>query len=321
MSCVTRHDPAPTAIGHVTAQTRSVGALLKVAAMSPFKGGGASADGVETPGQLVSVQLPPLPSGLLAAYCQWTGGLDADAVPAHLFPQWTFPPMISALSVLPFPMTAVLNQGCRIESHAPLPKNETLNCTAQLTELLQEESKIKITTKISTGTASAPNALDAFVYAVIPQPKKGKSPAGAGGATKPPPAKREPARVPAGAVVVSEHALLANSGLHYAYVSGDFNPIHWIPPYARMAGFKSVILHGFAQMALMSEALVRARCGGDAALLRVLDVRFIAPLVLPNTMQVHVCDADSTIYVTTEGGKVHMIGSFEYHAKPPLSKL
>jgi acyl dehydratase len=98
---------------------------------------------------------------------------------------------------------------------------------------------------------------------------------------------------------------------------------------ARLSGFKSVILHGFAQMAIMAESLLANRCGcgpgGDPRELRVLDVRFIAPLVLPNEIEVHVSDSDSTIYVTSQAGKlVHMVGSFDLGpaaAIHPVAKL
>jgi acyl dehydratase len=43
---------------------------------------------------------------------------------------------------------------------------------------------------------------------------------------------------------VGVHALSGSSGRHYAFLSGDFNPIHWITPAAKAAGFRSCILHG-----------------------------------------------------------------------------
>ena len=74
--------------------------------------------------------------------------------------------------------------------------------------------------------------------------------------------------------------------------------------------------HGFAQMALVQEALVRSRCGGDTALLVVLDVRFVAPLLLPGKMRVLVDDATSKVFATNEAGDITMIGSFELKEAP-----
>ena len=47
-----------------------------------------------------------MPAGLLAAYVQWCGCSAEEAggspkfVPAHLFPQWSFPAMAQALACL-----------------------------------------------------------------------------------------------------------------------------------------------------------------------------------------------------------------------------
>jgi len=216
--------------------------------------------------------------------------------------------MIRALSALPFPMTAVLNQGCRLEMHGPLPVGEPMQCTAQLVALEREPSKIKITTKITTATRRAGLACTATVYAVIPQ-KAPRSDSSTGIASAAPQSPRQPAVVPADAAIVSQHGLQGASGRHYAFLSGDFNPIHWIPPLAKMSGFKSCILHGFAQMALVQEDLQRRL--GDAIKLKTIDVRFVSPLLLPGTMSVHVSDTTSTVYVTDEMGRVTLVGSFE----------
>jgi acyl dehydratase len=41
----------------------------------------------------------------------------------------------------------------------------------------------------------------------------------------------------------------------YAGASGDFNPIHYDEPFARAAGFPSVIAHGMLSMAFFGELL------------------------------------------------------------------
>jgi acyl dehydratase len=209
-------------------------------------------------------------------------------------------------------MTSVLNQGCRLEVHAVLPVGEAMQCTAQLVELEREPRKIKVTTKITTATRSGGLACTAYVYAVIPQKASSSEP------PREQKEAREPAAVPAGAVQVAEHALLAAAGRHYAYLSGDFNPIHWIHPLAKMSGFPTCILHGFAQMALVQEDLVRSRCHGDAGQLEVLDVRFVSPLVLGAgaAMAVHVDDASSAVLVTDgDKGAVTVVGTFELRGR------
>jgi len=306
-----RHDPSPASISHVLSQGPSLWALLKVALGAPFKSAATeeSIANIQVPGPLVVSQLPCVPVNLLADYAKWAGSdPSASVVPAHLFPQWTFAPMAAALAPLPFAMTLVINQGFKLEMHGPVPVGEPMEVTAQLWEVVRLPGKIKITTKITTATKSAGPAYTAYVYAIVPQksPKKDVE--------EPPKPKREPAQLPVTAECISAHAIDGSSGRHYAYLSGDFNPIHWISAYAKMSGFKEVILHGFAQSALMHESLVRSRCGGDPAGLTMLDVRFVAPLVMPGEMSVHVDDASSSVFVTNASGAITMIGNFEMNA-------
>ena len=211
-------------------------------------------------------------------------------------------PLLVTRCLCPAAVTAALIQGCRLEIQSPLPHGEPLDCTAQLWELHAEPRKIRVTCKIVTGTRTAPAAVTAYIYGVVPIQNKAQERGGSKSERKAP-------RVPVGARLVSQHRLTASSGLHYACLTGDFNPIHWHSAYAKMSGFPNVILHGFAQMALVAEALVKGCCGGDPAQLRVLDVRFVAPVVLPGVVVVLVDDAAGAVYLSNaEGNVVHVVG-------------
>jgi acyl dehydratase len=59
----------------------------------------------------------------------------------------------------------------------------------------------------------------------------------------------------------------------YAGASGDFNPIHIDPEFARAVGLPGNILHGLYGMALAARASVSA-AGGDPRALRRLSVQF-----------------------------------------------
>jgi acyl dehydratase len=59
----------------------------------------------------------------------------------------------------------------------------------------------------------------------------------------------------------------------YAGASGDFNPIHIDPEFARQVGLPSTILHGLYTMALVARANTAA-AGGDPVALRRLSVQF-----------------------------------------------
>jgi len=241
-------------------------------------GGGS----IETPGLKVTGTLAPRSETLLSAYSSWTGANPSaysGVVPPHLFPQWGFPLMAKALRGLPYKMTKVLNQGCRLEVKAALPSNEPLVVAAWLSEVREEAHRVRITSRIVTGTASTPECLVADVYAVVPT---GKKPAGDG--------KRSPPVVPDGHRLLTERSWSRRSGLDFALLTGDFNPIHWVGPYAKVAGFKSVILHGFASMALAWEAIVNEELGGDPDKMKWMDLRFVRPQILPGHCGVYVGD-------------------------------
>jgi acyl dehydratase len=59
----------------------------------------------------------------------------------------------------------------------------------------------------------------------------------------------------------------------YAGASGDFNPIHIDPEFAKAVGLPGSILHGLYSMALVARANVAA-AGGDPRSLKRLSVQF-----------------------------------------------
>jgi acyl dehydratase len=59
----------------------------------------------------------------------------------------------------------------------------------------------------------------------------------------------------------------------YAGASGDFNPIHIDPEFAKAVGLPNTILHGLYMMGLTARAATEA-AGGDPASLKRLSVQF-----------------------------------------------
>jgi acyl dehydratase len=59
----------------------------------------------------------------------------------------------------------------------------------------------------------------------------------------------------------------------YAGVSGDFNPIHIDPEFAKMVGLPGSILHGLYVMGLVAKASA-GTAGGDPRALKRLSVQF-----------------------------------------------
>ena len=61
-------------------------------------------------------------------------------------------------------------------------------------------------------------------------------------------------------------------------LSGDYNPLHSDPAYAKKAGFKAPILHGRATFGVAGHAILKTCCGYDPANLKSMDGRFSSPV-------------------------------------------
>ena len=230
----------------------------------------------QTPGPLIEATLAPRPPSLLRAYQQHIcGGTRSyrGTVPPHLWPQWGFPLTARTLEGVPYPLLKVLNGGCRLEVHAPLPANEPLKVSAQLVDVDVTERRAVLHQRVITGTSSVPNAIEAHLYAIVPLARKRDDRRDASEKTRP--------RVPLDAIELDRWKLSSDAGLSFALLTGDFNPVHWIPPYARAFGFKNTILHGFATMARAYESIRVRRFANDGSKMAGLDVKFTRPLVLP----------------------------------------
>src|SRR5690606_33232564 len=71
-------------------------------------------------------------------------------------------------------------------------------------------------------------------------------------------------------------------------LSGDRNPLHSDPAFARRAGFDRPILHGLCTYGFTGRALLHTMAGGEAHRLRSRDARFAAPVLPGETLHVDI---------------------------------
>jgi acyl dehydratase len=71
-------------------------------------------------------------------------------------------------------------------------------------------------------------------------------------------------------------------------LSGDINPLHADPEFARSAGFPRPILHGLATLGVVGHALLKTLCGYDPARLTALSARFSAPVFPGETIRTEI---------------------------------
>lgn len=227
------------------------------------------------PGPEIHATLPPRPRDLIRDYVRFCGGEPNSykhTVPPHLWPQWGFPLAGKAISTVPYPLHKILNGGCRVEVNAVIANDEPLEVSARLLSIDENERRAVLESEVVTGTAANPRAIVATMYAIVPLGGKSSGKSGK---------KPEPERVPLDAEELARWKIPSDAGLAFALLTGDFNPVHWIPTYARAFGFRNTILHGFGSMAKAWEGLVRSRYAGSPTAIRVFDVKFTKPLVLP----------------------------------------
>ena len=267
------------------------------------------------PGPELRATVPPRPRALINDYVRFCGG-DPNAyphtIPAHLWPQWGFPLASKSIADVPYPLLAILNGGCRVDIHAPLADDEPLEIAARLLSIDDNGRRAVLEYEIVTGTAASPRAVVATCYGVVPlRGKQGDQPKG----DQPKPAKpaaKPTERVPLDAEELARFKLPANAGLAFAMLTGDFNPVHWVPPYAKAFGFRNTILHGFASMGKVWETLVRARFAGSAQAIRSVDIKFTKPLVLPAEVGLYLVaedDRDRLWLGSAPGGPAYLVGS------------
>lgn len=77
-------------------------------------------------------------------------------------------------------------------------------------------------------------------------------------------------------------------------LSGDRNPLHSDPAYAKLAGFSRPILHGMCSYGITARLLLNEYCEGDPSRFRSLDARFSAPVYPGDELTVEVWQARET---------------------------
>lgn len=108
---------------------------------------------------------------------------------------------------------------------------------------------------------------------------------GFGGPSEP---SRAPDPIPStGADHIIDLSTRPEQALYYR-LNGDYNPLHSDPTIAARAGFSRPILHGLCTYGVACHALLRAVCNYDPARLRMMRLRFTAPVIPGETIRIEI---------------------------------
>jgi acyl dehydratase len=78
-------------------------------------------------------------------------------------------------------------------------------------------------------------------------------------------------------------------------LSGDVNPLHADPEFAKIAGYPRPVLHGLATFGVAGHALLKEVCGYDPSRLRATSVRFSAPVYPGETIRTEIWREGSVV--------------------------
>ena len=251
------------------------------------------------PSEVQKCQIPPRNNHLIDDYISHVGGsIDAYRliVPWHFYPQWAVPMVAKLYQNIPFNMTRTLNAGCSVIINHQIPRDADLFVKSRLKEIVNDERKILLVAEISTDTKEHRDAL--IVEQKIIIPKRGPSAK-----------KSKKNHIPYHADKIGTLKIPKRSGLDFALLTGDFNPIHWIPLYAKAMGFESTIAHGFSTMARTMELINFEVFEGDVDRVKSIDIRFTRPLRFPANVDVFI-DKNKFFVGHGPGGQAFLMGTY-----------
>ncbi|HUI27777.1 MAG TPA: MaoC/PaaZ C-terminal domain-containing protein [Candidatus Kryptonia bacterium] len=176
-----------------------------------------------------------------------------------------FPALFAIGNVMQVNPMMVLHGEQRIELFAPIPTRGTLTTTPTVTGVYDKIKGALVVVDADTvdekGTLLFRNTFGTFA----------RGEGGFGGDRGPSGPKNVPPDRPPDSVV--EMKTLVQQALIYR-LSGDMNPLHADPDFAKMGGYDTPILHGLCTFGHVGRAVLRSSCGNDPARFKALDVRF-----------------------------------------------
>jgi len=156
-----------------------------------------------------------------------------------------------------------------IELHREIPVEGTLESVGQVVGIYDKGKGALVAlewraTLVETGEPLFTSRMAAFIRG------EGGFGGDRGPAARPAPPDRKPDHV-------VTYQTRSDQALLYR-LSGDRNPLHSDPSFAKMAGFDKPILHGLCSYGFTGRALLHSLCGSDPARFRSMDARFSSPV-------------------------------------------
>ena len=171
---------------------------------------------------------------------------------------------LGAVPGLEFNFAMLLHGEQDIIVHQPIPPEATITNSGKVAEIWDKGKAallvMQVDTKDDAGKPLFTNRFSLFL----------RGEGGFGGESGPKVGNQAPEREPDGVI---EQATLAQQALLYR-LSGDKNPLHADPEFAKMAGFDRPIIHGLCSYGVVCKAIVDHVLGGDVSQVARYQARF-----------------------------------------------
>jgi acyl dehydratase len=151
-----------------------------------------------------------------------------------------------------------------LEVHKPIPGSGTAEHRARVASLYDKGKAALATIEVESGPAGDPLFTNRFTLFARGEGGFGGDP------NSPAPGHQPPDRPPD---AVAESPTMAHQALIYR-LSGDKNPLHADPDFARLGGFDTPILHGLCTYGIVCKAVVDTLLDGDVTAVSRYQVRF-----------------------------------------------
>jgi acyl dehydratase len=158
-----------------------------------------------------------------------------------------------------------------VEIHRPIPTSGTVEHRPRVASLYDKGKAALFTIEVESGPADNPLFTNRFTIFARGEGGFGGDP------DSPAPGNTPPERDPDHVV---ESPTMSHQALIYR-LSGDKNPLHADPDFAKLGGFDTPILHGLCTFGIVCKAVVDTVLGGDTAAVARYQVRF-AGVVFPD---------------------------------------
>lgn len=184
-------------------------------------------------------------------------------------------------------LARVLHGGQSLTLHRPLPVEGTATATSRITAVYDKGKAAVLVMRTDVADTEGPLWTgDARIYV---------RDEGGWGGDRGPDTRREPPAGPPDRIV--ERAVREDQALLYR-LSGDWNPLHADPEFARRAGFDRPILHGLCTYGITLKAVVDTLLGGDVTRVRGYATRFAGVVYPGETLRVRMWRGEREIRVS-----------------------